>query len=153
MEHFEVQCRLATYRALASEERAKVLEEHAQVESDQARTGSGQRKLGPPLRRAKPHRWSAKDSKAFETGAAAVANRAYNLGFGDCKKVADAFSSFDLCQITPTGKPEEEPVQVADGDDASEEVIKVPMPEAAGVSLATMLQDTIAVARGFDFLP
>lgn len=113
MDHSEIQRRLATDRALANEERAKVVEEHAKVESGRARAAEDQVKVAKAWAKDVESRAAQvveyKDSDAFETDIVAIAIKAYNLGFDDCKrKVAEAFSIFDLYQITPMGEPEDD---------------------------------------------
>lgn len=93
-----------------------------------------------------------KNFNAFETNIVAAATRAYNLGFGDCKKVTDAFPNLDLHQVTSMGELEEdkeegreedeedkggEPMQVGNEDDIGEEVVEIPTPEVPEVAEAS----------------
>lgn len=75
--------------------------------------------------------------------------------FDDCKKnVTDAFLSFDLHWITPTGEPKEDeeedegekPAHVIDGDGVGEEVVEVPMPEVPEVVEAPTEVPPVSVA-------
>lgn len=53
-----------------------------------------------------------KESNTFETDNVAATSGAYNLKFGVCKKVVNAFLNLNLHLVTPTGEPKEDEEKV-----------------------------------------
>lgn len=99
-------------RARATEELAKVKSEKAIANMDHARAVEAQ--AAWPME-------EYKDPNTFEADAAVATIMAYNLWFGDYKKVTNAFSNLDFHRVIPMGESKEDEVDGIDEDEEGEE--------------------------------
>lgn len=102
MDHFEVQHRLTTDRAMMREEWARAIEEHARAKSNRARAIEDRIRVLEVRANTTKNRTvqvveEYKDSDAFKIDTAVAIVGAYNLWFDDWKKkIVNAFPSLDL---------------------------------------------------------